>query len=61
MKNVFGSFNKNTYMNPDAIVTTGVGTHQMMAAQFIKWTQYNKMISSGSLGVMGVGVHPRRG
>ena len=40
----------------DYIVTTGVGNHQMMAAQFIKWRYPNRYISSGSLGVMGVGL-----
>ena len=40
----------------DYIITTGVGNHQMMSAQYIKWKQPNKYISSGSLGVMGVGL-----
>jgi acetolactate synthase I/II/III large subunit len=43
--------NKKNY-----IITTGVGNHQMMAAQFIKWKHSKSFISSGSLGVMGVGV-----
>ena len=38
------------------IVTTGVGNHQMMSAQFIKWRHPRSFISSGSLGVMGVGL-----
>lgn len=38
------------------IFTTGVGNHQMMTSQFIKWTKPNSMITSGSLGVMGVGL-----
>ena len=46
----------NNYMDDDAIVTTGVGSHQMMTAQFIDWKQPQKIITSGSLGVMGVGV-----
>jgi acetolactate synthase I/II/III large subunit len=37
-------------------VTTGVGNHQMWAAQHITWTSPSKMITSGSLGTMGVGV-----
>jgi acetolactate synthase-1/2/3 large subunit len=41
---------KNTF------VTTGVGNHQMMAAQFIRWTNPKQFITSGSLGVMGVGL-----
>jgi acetolactate synthase-1/2/3 large subunit len=38
----------------EAIFTTGVGVHQMIAAQFITWTQPRQMLSSGSLGTMGV-------
>lgn len=35
---------------------TGVGNHQMMTAQFIRWTSPRSMITSGSLGVMGAGL-----
>ena len=45
---------KNLIQN--TIVTTGVGNHQMMSAQFIKWRYPNRFITSGSLGVMGVGL-----
>ena len=38
----------------NTIFTTGVGIHQMVAAQLITWTQPRQMISSGSLGTMGV-------
>ena len=38
------------------IITTGVGNHQMMTSQFITWQSPNTMITSGSLGVMGVGL-----
>mmetsp|Transcript_22722 Transcript_22722/g.34735 ORF Transcript_22722/g.34735 Transcript_22722/m.34735 type:complete len:784 (-) Transcript_22722:343-2694(-) len=38
----------------DVIFSTGVGIHQMAAAQLITWTQPKQMISSGSLGTMGV-------
>ncbi len=38
----------------DAIFTTGVGVHQMVAAQLLTWTQPRQMLSSGSLGTMGV-------
>ena len=37
-------------------ISTGVGNHQMWTAQHITWTSPNKMITSGSLGTMGVGV-----
>lgn len=39
-----------------AFVTTGVGNHQMMAAQFVNWTRPRQMVTSGSLGTMGVGL-----
>jgi len=38
----------------ETIFSTGVGIHQMVAAQLITWTQPKQMISSGSLGTMGV-------
>jgi acetolactate synthase-1/2/3 large subunit len=38
----------------DCIFTTGVGIHQMVAAQLITWTKPRQMLSSGSLGTMGV-------
>jgi acetolactate synthase-1/2/3 large subunit len=37
-------------------VCTGVGNHQMMAAQFIRWNRPRSFITSGSLGVMGSGL-----
>jgi len=37
-------------------ITTGVGNHQMMAAQYIKWKRPGSIITSGSLGVMGAGL-----
>jgi len=38
----------------DCIFSTGVGIHQMVSAQLITWTQPKQMVSSGSLGTMGV-------
>ena len=38
----------------NSIFTTGVGIHQMAAAQLVTWTQPRQMLSSGSLGTMGV-------
>ena len=42
--------------NNDAIITTGVGQHQMWAAQFYKYTRARQFISSGGLGTMGFGL-----
>lgn len=38
----------------DCFFSTGVGIHQMVAAQHITWTKPRQMLSSGSLGTMGV-------
>jgi len=40
----------------DVFICTGVGNHQMMSCQFIRWTKPRSMITSGSLGVMGAGL-----
>jgi len=42
--------------NGDAIVTTGVGQHQMWAAQFYKFRHPRHWVTSGGLGTMGFGV-----
>jgi acetolactate synthase-1/2/3 large subunit len=41
---------------PDSIYASGVGQHQMWAAQFIKYEQPNTWINSGGLGTMGFAV-----
>jgi acetolactate synthase-1/2/3 large subunit len=40
----------------EAIVTTGVGQHQMWAAQHIWWNKPDLLITSGGLGTMGFGL-----
>lgn len=42
--------------NGDAIIVTGVGQHQMWAAQFYKYTKPRHFITSGGLGTMGFGL-----
>ena len=55
MEDVLDMFYHKT-LDRDVLFTTGVGNHQMQAYQFIKSQYPKKIISSGSLGVMGVGV-----
>jgi len=38
----------------NCLFSTGVGIHQMVAAQILTWTQPRQMVTSGSLGTMGV-------
>ncbi|NLE29195.1 MAG: biosynthetic-type acetolactate synthase large subunit [Phycisphaerae bacterium] len=42
--------------NGDAIVTTGVGQHQMWTAQFFNYNTPRQLITSGGLGTMGFGL-----
>jgi acetolactate synthase-1/2/3 large subunit len=41
---------------PEAIYASGVGQHQMWAAQFIKYERPNAWLNSGGAGTMGYGV-----
>lgn len=42
--------------NGEAIITTEVGQHQMWAAQFYKFSEPQKFLTSGGLGTMGYGM-----
>jgi acetolactate synthase I/II/III large subunit len=46
----------NRQTKGDAIFTTGVGQHQMWAAQYIRLRYPRQMITSGGLGTMGYGL-----
>ena len=46
----------NNLVNKKFKITTGVGNHQMWAAQYIKYNMPKTFITSGSLGVMGAGL-----
>jgi acetolactate synthase-1/2/3 large subunit len=46
----------NEITKGDAIVTTGVGQHQMWAAQYIDFVEPRKWLTSGSMGTMGFGL-----
>lgn len=39
------------------LITTGVGVHQMNVAQYFKWKYPKTLLTSGSQGTMGVGIH----
>ena len=53
---VIEKISEKTSMRQNTLISTGVGNHQMMTAQFYRWTTPKQMVSSGSLGTMGVGV-----
>ena len=46
----------NQLKDEDAIICTGVGQHQMFAAQFYKFKQTRRLSTSGGLGSMGYGL-----
>jgi acetolactate synthase-1/2/3 large subunit len=48
--------NMTANMKEKTIITTGVGQHQMWAAQHFRWRYPRTMITSGGLGTMGFGL-----
>jgi acetolactate synthase-1/2/3 large subunit len=46
----------NRQTRSEAIISTGVGQHQMWAAQFYRWRFPRQLITSGGLGTMGYGL-----
>jgi len=46
----------NSIVKGDAIITTGVGQHQMFCAQYFDFKQPRTWITSGSMGTMGFGL-----
>nr|WP_283251926.1 acetolactate synthase large subunit [Aeromicrobium duanguangcaii] len=46
----------NAAAGPEAIYTSGVGQHQMWAAQFVKYERPRQWLNSGGAGTMGYGV-----
>ncbi|MCH9018511.1 MAG: acetolactate synthase large subunit, partial [Chloroflexi bacterium] len=52
-QHVFRDLNELLQENPESVVVTGVGQHQMWAAQFLFFDRCNSFVSSGGLGAMG--------
>tara|TARA_Y100000588_G_scaffold86331_3_gene91803 strand:- start:14684 stop:16375 length:1692 start_codon:yes stop_codon:yes gene_type:complete len=50
---VLVEINRLIQENPETVVVTGVGQHQMWAAQFLEFNNSNTFVSSGGLGTMG--------
>ena len=52
-QHVLRDLNELIQENRDTVVVTGVGQHQMWAAQFLHFDRSNSFVSSGGLGAMG--------
>ncbi len=50
---VLAQLNETIQQDDDTVVVTGVGQHQMWAAQYLFLNQPNSFVTSGGLGVMG--------
>ena len=53
VQHVLTSLNEVLQESPETVVVTGVGQHQMWAAQFLSFNHENTFVSSGGLGAMG--------
>ncbi|EGO21203.1 hypothetical protein SERLADRAFT_476099 [Serpula lacrymans var. lacrymans S7.9] len=47
---------QTAHRKEDIVITTGVGQHQMWAAQHFRWKYPRSMVTSGGLGTMGFGL-----
>jgi len=47
---------QTAHRSEDVLITTGVGCHQMWAAQWFRWRHPRQMITSGGSGTMGYGL-----
>jgi acetolactate synthase-1/2/3 large subunit len=47
---------QTAHCKEDVIISTGVGQHQMWAAQHFRWRHPRSMVTSGGLGTMGFGL-----
>ena len=52
-QHVLAGLNELLQENQETVVVTGVGQHQMWAAQFLFFNEANSFVSSGGLGAMG--------
>ena len=52
-QHILRDLNELIQETPDSVVVTGVGQHQMWAAQFLFFDRCNSFVSSGGLGTMG--------
>ncbi|HPB68403.1 MAG TPA: thiamine pyrophosphate-dependent enzyme, partial [Candidatus Omnitrophota bacterium] len=46
----------NSFITDDSIITTGVGNHQLLAAQYFRMSKPKSFLTPGSFGTMGFGM-----
>ncbi|KAF8121976.1 thiamine diphosphate-binding protein [Boletus edulis] len=47
---------QTAHRKEEVVITTGIGQHQMWAAQYYRWRTPRSMVTSGGLGTMGFGL-----